>query len=272
MSDETAPQASVIADSISPNGDRLTTIEVVFHRFVLAEMNTHRAFSRNSASSRAIPISKQIEKVLIDPALPIEFGTKKSGMQPGPPLEGEDYDRAVEIWLEASDAAVVAAKQLEAMGIHKQVANRLLEPFMWHTAIITSTEWDNFLLQRDSDLAQKEIQVPAHLISLVLKESKPEKRGYGQWHLPYVGEEEKHLTIEEKRKISVARCARVSYLTHSGKRDIKKDLELYDRLITANPPHWSPLEHVATPSTIKQPLGNFDGWEQFRHKAELHGD
>lgn len=263
------PSAKVIADSISPDGIRLTTMEVHFHRWELASLNTHRAFSRNSASSRAIPIAKEIEKVLTDPALPLEFGTKKKGMQAGPPLEGEGLGEAVEVWLEAAQDAVRAAQKLDAMGVHKQVANRLLEPFLWHTAIITSTEWDNFFQQRVSPQAQREIAVPAQLMECALEASEPKRVAYEQWHLPYLTEDDRYLTIEEKRKVSAARCARVSYLTHDGKRSVEKDLELYDRLISADPPHWSPLEHVATPAGPENfygTEGNFEGWCQLRHE------
>lgn len=263
------PSAKIIADSVTEDGDRLTTLEVVFHRFVLAEINTHRTFSRNSASSRAIPTHKQITQVLYDPALPLEFGTKKPGMQADTPLEGEDALLAKEIWLEAANAAITAAKQLDRLQVHKQVSNRLLEPFLWHTAIISSTEWGNFFDQRISELAQPEIAAPAELMKEAIEASEPQLVKHGEWHLPYIQDDEQDLDKETKIKVAVARCARVSYLTHDGKRSISKDLELYQNLITANPPHMSPLEHVATP-TLKCVYpggfkGNFEGWEQLRH-------
>ena len=167
--------AKVLADSQSPAGYRLTTLEATFPRFVLAEFNTHRVFSRNSASSRAIPIAKQLRRVLEDPYVPIEFGSNQPGMQAGPALTGEKRDAAEHEWLHARDDAVRrvlglvtdpevaldgrrpardpaagrgrrprAAQPSEWLNVHKQVANRLLEPFMWHTVIVTATEWDNF--------------------------------------------------------------------------------------------------------------------------------
>ena len=185
-------------------------------------------------------------------------------MQSGPPLEGEDELQAQEIWLAAAEDAVKRAIELQAMGVHKEVVNRLLEPFLWHTVIVTSTEWDNFFEQRDSDLAQPEIAVPAECIRVALELSQPETVPFEGWHLPYLTEEDNNLTLEEKRKVSVARCTRVSYLNHGKKRELEKDFQLYDNLISAEPPHWSPLEHIATP-TFGESEGNFNGWAQLRH-------
>jgi len=270
------PKAKVIADSITDQSCyfpdiRLTTIEVVFHRYILAEFNTHRMFSRNSASSRAIPLSKNIERVLTDPAIPWQYGTKKAGMQSGPPLVGETALEADEIWLEAAQSAVECANALDALGVHKEVANRLLEPFLWQTVIVSSTEWDNFIAQRDSDLAQPEMHMTAQAIRLALENSVPNKLGPDDWHLPYMTEDEESLSIEDKRRISVARCCRVSYLNHGGTKSVSSDLELYDKLISADPPHWSPLEHVALPAGPEDfygPEGNFEGWNQLRHMKE----
>lgn len=255
-----SPSASVICDSISPSGARLTTIEVTLHRFVLAELNTHRVFSRNSSSSRAIPINKQIDRVMNNPAVPMEFGANQKGMQASEIVE--DTQGALEAWLSARDAAVEHVRKLLDIGVHKQVTNRLLEPFMWQTVIVSSTEWQNFFSQRCSPLAQPEIRLAAEAMRDAYTGSKPVAVGEGEWHTPYVREEEADLDLETKKRISVARCARVSYLTHDGKRDLSADLDLYNRLITADPPHWSPMEHVATPG---EGLGNFAGWKQLRH-------
>ena len=266
------PAARVIADSTSPSGTRLTTLEVRLHRFVLAELNTHRVFSRNSASSRAIPIAKQIERVLNDPALPLEYGSKRAGMQAGPPLEGDALAGAQQVWLEARDHAVAAAQELLRLGVHKQVANRLLEPFMWHTVIVSSTDWDGFWTQRCSPLAQPEIRAAAEAMRDAVCASTPTPRASGDWHLPYITEEDRaeagHAP-ETLRRVSAARCGRVSYLTQDGRRDLDEDLQLYDRFVTADPPHASPLEHVATPATASdsQQLGNLRGWRQLRHVA-----
>ncbi len=264
----TVPNATVIADSISPAGVRLTTIEVTLHRFVLAELNTHRVFSRNSASSRAIPVSKQVARVVHDPAIPVEFGANQPGMQAAAPLEGAEHEAALATWLQARDAAVEAVERLAELGVHKQVTNRILEPFMWHTVIITSTEWDGFWEQRCSPLAQPEIRWAAEAMRAAFDASTPAPVGLGEWHMPYVRDEDGDLDLETAKAVSAARCARVSYLTHDGRRDIAKDIELYERLVTARPPHFSPLEHVATPTADgDQPPGNLRGWAQVRHIA-----
>ena len=266
------PTAKVIADSTSPSDTRLTTLEVRLHRFVLAELNTHRVFSRNSASSRAIPIAKQIERVLTDPALPLEYGSKRTGMQAGPPLEGEALVDAQQVWLAARDGAVAAAQELLRLGVHKQVANRLLEPFMWHTVIVSSTDWDGFWTQRCSPLAQPEIRVAAEAMRDAVRASTPTALASGDWHLPYITEDDRNETgraHETLRRVSAARCGRVSYLTQDGRRDLDEDLKLYDRFVTADPPHASPLEHVATPVPAQgaRQVGNLRGWLQLRHFA-----
>lgn len=267
----TVPNATVVADSVSPAGVRVTTLEVTLHRFVLAELNTHRVFSRNSASSRAIPVRKQMARVVDDPAVPVEFGSNQRGMQAGDPLVGAEHDAALAAWLEARDEAVAAVQRLDELGVHKQVTNRLLEPFMWHTVIITATDWDGFWEQRCSPLAQPEIRVAAEAMRTAFDASTPVEVGLGGWHTPYLREEDGDLDDETARQVSAARCARVSYLTHDGRRDIDKDLELYERLVTARPPHWSPLEHVATPAEPDTtPPGNLRGWAQLRHLAVDH--
>lgn len=283
--------AKVIADSITEQGDRLTTMEVVFHRYILAEFNTHRMFSRNSASSRAIPIEKQLKRIREDLAYPFEFGSNQAGMQAGPPLKGLKLKVARGAWKAASILAVNSAKALMKLGVHKQVTNRLLEPFMWHTVIVTATDYENFFGLRDNALAQPEIHELARLMRRAYRNSQPILLTRKDWHLPYIDEGdwmdwmswENGTTgdaIGDFKKISAARCARVSYLTHDGKRDFDKDIELYERLTSASPAHASPLEHVATPvpsNTIyftgvdlKVPvIGNYLGWGQLRHENLL---
>lgn len=266
-------QASVVADSVNQEGLRLTTLEVTFHRYILAEFNTHRAFSRNSASSRAIPIEKMIGNLLGNPCFPLEFGTNQPGMQAGPPLTGQTLKDAMLLWTGARDAAIRYAKSLQALGVHKQVTNRLLEPFMWHTAIVTSTEWENFFRQRCSELAQPEIHAVADKMRYVYDIHEPQDLYAEEWHLPYIQPDERDLDLNTLIKVSAARCARVSYLTQNGIRDLEKDIELFERLVTADPPHWSPLEHLATPMLPGlSNLGNFDGWAQLRHNLTILGD
>lgn len=265
-----SPSAKVIADSISPEGARLTTIEVTMHRFVLAEFNTHRLFSRNSASSRAIPVSKQTQRVKEHPAIPVVWASEQKGMQGGD--EVEDPRSAEYFWLAARDWAVIQAENLTRVGVHKSIVNRLLEPFMWHTVIVTSTDWENFWKQRVSPLAQPEIKVAAEAMLDAYKNSTPTRVSLYQWHLPYMDEQDLEACRqcgEDPRYVSAARCARVSYLTHDGRRDVQEDVDLYRRLISADPMHASPLEHVATPrTTLGDFTGNFFGWKQLRHEVQ----
>lgn len=273
--------AKIVADSISEAGDRLTTMEVTFPRMVLAEFNTHRVFSRNSASSRAIPIGKQIERVENDPFVPVYWGKNQSGMQADEELYVEDQKLAAQEWLRARDDAVHQARRLVSLDVHKQIVNRLLEPFMWHTVIVTATEWGNFFALRAHKDAQPEIRVIAEMMRGCYNESTPTLVKKDEWHLPLIQPEEYDGVFEfseEARKISSARCARVSYLTHDGKRDLEADLTLYERLVGGG--HMSPLEHVAVPdfcvlgindfedqfSPISNGFrgSNFRGWKQFR--------
>lgn len=140
--------AKVIADSKNQFGNRITTMIVTFPRFILAELNTHRMMSRNSASSRAIPFEKMVASVENDPFVPIAFQKDHKGMQGTEYLEGDDNTRAVGAWIIAKAEAVNAAKRLANFDVTKQLCNRLLEPFMWHTVIITATEWENFFALR----------------------------------------------------------------------------------------------------------------------------
>lgn len=271
------PSAKIICDSVSPDGNRLTTMEVVMHRFVLAEFNTHRAFSRNSASSRAIPTSKLLERVEIDPALPLFYGVNKSGMQAEKELIPQGKLFAEFSIKELLTEAIYTVRNLtENHNLHKQNSNRYIEPWMWHTAIVSATDWDNFFYQRCSEFAQPEIKALADAMQLAYYTSTPNLVKYGEWHLPYIDDETKNEVADSVSKmivnqsvqyfhrlkaISVARCARVSYLNHDGKRSIEDDFSLYEKLITGN--HWSPFEHVAKPLDNGR-NGNFLAWKQFR--------
>lgn len=262
------PSAKVIADSISSRGDRLTTIEVRMHRYVLAEFNTHRALSRNSASSRAIPVAKTIARLTDEPVYPAVWRSEQRGMQGGAELDDIDLRILRQTWDSARDAAIRHADSLAYYGVHKSIVNRLLEPFMSHTVLVTASDWDNFWRQRCSPLAQDEIRLAAEAMRDAYLKSQPREVRIGRWHLPYISDDEREEHgVPTLRKVSAARCARVSYLTHDGQRSIEADLDLFNRLIQADPPHASPLEHVATPvlgDSYDQP-GNFSGWLQLRH-------
>lgn len=240
--------AKVLADSISPDRVRLTTLEVTFPRIVLAEFNTHRMFSRNSASSRAIPVEKMLKMVEENPYIPTHWGKNQKGMQAEVELSKDEQATAVSWWLGARDKAMESAKALLAVGVHKQITNRLLEPFMWHTVICTSSEWTNFFNLRCNPMAHPEIKLAAELMRDAMEKSMPTRLNYGQWHLPLTTREDSEDDIDDWNywcKVSVGRCARVSYLTHDGKRDPQADIELHDRLLEAG--HMSPFEHVARP-------------------------
>lgn len=256
--------ARVLADSVNRYGNRLTTMEVTFPRIVLAEFNTHRMFSRNSASSRAIPVERRIKAVVDDPFVPAAFGANKRGMQA---VGTEDVDQAVarRLWLEACDSAVCSARLMADSKVHKQWANRLLEPFLWHTALVSATEWDNFFALRCHADAQPEIRSIAMLMRDALRQSEPVAMVRGQWHLPYVGDGEvRTTTLHERIKMSVARSARLSYLAHDAvERDLFRDYALHDDLLARG--HMSPFEHQATPTAFEQAgHGNFRGWQQYR--------
>lgn len=276
-------KATIIKDSISPSGDRLTTFEITYPRIVHAEFMTHREFSRNAASSRAIPISKMISAVQNDPFIPIWWGKNQSGMQAKEELTGQDRVWAENLWMEARDNAALKVKQLSGMesctdfgsdnriDLHKQIANRLLEPFGWITVIVTSTGYGNWFAQRCDGDAQPEIIKIACMMRDLYYARSPELMTHGQWHLPYIQTEEAGLSLTVKRKVSVARCARVSYLTHDGVRDIQKDVDMFDnKLLTSG--HWSPFEHVAQvpcrDMIYTNKNGNFKGWNQFRKQFD----
>jgi len=260
--------ARIILDSMSPSGVRLTTLEARYPRLIHAEMMTHRVFSRNAASSRAIPIKKMIAAVRDEPAMPIYWGKNQAGMSARAQIEGPALEAARAEWQRALDNALASVERLSHSDIdlHKQLVNRILEPFSWITVIITATEWSNFFTQRCHEDAQPEIHHIAELMLAAYRESSPHEIALEQWHLPLVQDDERSMDAATLCKLSVARCARVSYLTHEGTRDIAKDIELYDRLLGGGANgHWSPFEHVATPLVDPRiESGNLRGWKQFR--------
>jgi thymidylate synthase ThyX len=272
-------EAKIIEDSISPDGIRLTTMQLMFPRFILPEFNTHRVFSRNASSSRAIPVAKMIEQVRTNPAMPVHWGKNQPGMQANEQLTGPDLAGAQDLWDLAAQQAANIAETMNRIGLHKQVANRILEPFQHIHVVVTATDWDNFFALRCHPDAQPEIRELADRMAEAIGVSQPMIRGYGQWHLPYVSQDERDDISDPLGstatllRISAARCARVSYLTHDGKTpDIEKDLELFQRLVGSEPIHASPTEHQATPlggiSLRGNLCGNFDRWIQHRKIIE----
>lgn len=265
---KTKINAKVIADSRSQYA-RLTTLELEYPRFIHAEFMTHRVFSRNASSSRAIPIEKMIERVRTDPAMPIEWGSNQAGMQAGKEVSGI---RGVhERWKEASVKAIEQAQRLEHLGLHKQIVNRVLEPFSWIKVLVTATEWDNFFKLRDHEDAQPEIRELALQMRIAMDESQPVHRSFNEWHLPYISDKERNeLHNVQAAQISSARCARVSYLNHDQTEpDAIKDLALYFKLAGSEPLHASPLEHQAYAINDNQFHKNFKDWRQHRGMVEL---
>lgn len=293
--------AKIIADSVSKEGYRLTTVQLRYPRFIHAELMTHRVFSRNASSSRAVPVERLIEDIVADTAMPIHWGKNQPGMQAReecdePVQTGVDssglpvFGTSREAWLVARDEAIVRARAYHRAGYHKQVVNRLLEPFSHINVLVTSTKWANFMALRDHTDAQPEIKELANAIKIARFDHEPLVLEFGQYHLPYVSHEDLieilrwmdlrgiptidgRLLQEYAIQVSVARCARVSYLTHDGKKpEVKKDIELYEKLMVAAPLHASPAEHQATPDFTDdtgawqnpEKWGNFAGWCQFR--------
>ena len=266
--------AKIIEDSISEAGVRLTTMQLCYPRFIHAEFMTHRVFSRNASSSRAIPVQKMIDMVRNEPAMPIHWGANQPGMQAKAELEGKALENAKYQWALAANAAADIAQMMEKQGLHKQVANRILEPFQHIHVIVTATEWENFFALRAHPDAQPEIQELAVQMMAAMLKSKPAVLKIGELHLPYVTQNERNdaLLIRDDLlvKLSGARCARVSFLLHDGSLpSVTKDLELFERLVGSVPLHASPIEHQATPmNTPSAWSGNFRGWTQHRKLFE----
>jgi len=300
-------EAKVIADSIGPGCPRITTFQLHYPRFIHSEFMTHRVFSRNASSSRAIPVETQIKMIREDTAMPSHWGKNQPGMQAdeecneyvvfdrftdGTPVPDCTFTRE-EAWHAARDNAINAALLFHEAGYHKQIVNRILEPFSHISVVVTATDYDNFFWLRRHKDAQPEIKILADAMHAALEASTPKRLRHGEWHLPYIMDDERNgvevvnlgdgnigeqalFTTDELIKMSVARCARVSYLTHDGQTpDYKKDLALYERLVGSSPLHASPAEHQATPDYVvagehvymwmnPHLHGNLNGYKQYR--------
>lgn len=296
--------AKIIADSVSPQGIRLTTLQLRYPKFIHGELMTHRVFSRNASSSRAIPVERLIRDVIEDPVYPSHWGKNQKGMQADAehdapvslpelercgingagqafPIWGRGQYSASDAWDKARLRAIQAAQAFTEAGYHKQIVNRLLEPFCHINVVVTATEWSNFFALRCHPDAQPEMRLLAEAIRNAMNDCIPIALEPGQWHLPYCPDVHgKPIGLpgtfksDDAIKVSVARCARVSYLTQEGKEPtIAADLELYDRLLAGVPLHASPAEHQATPNDwspgprawkFQKFHGNFRGWIQYR--------
>lgn len=239
--------AEIVLDSIGLGGSapRLTTWKLTLPRFILAELNTHRMFSRNYPSSRAIPVAKRIQMVLENPVIPIEWGLDKPGMQAKEIASAVTARQAEKIWRNAAMDAVKHAEDLIKLGIHKQIANRLLETFVEVTGLVTSVDegLQNFFSLRAEDAADPHIQKLAYTMLEVYNASTPQVLQRGELHIPFGDRMPEGLDKKQRVKIAVARAARVSYNTFDGAEDIEKDFKLHDRL--AEQGHWSAFEHIA---------------------------
>lgn len=258
--------AKVIADSMSPHGKRLTTLQLEYPRFIHSEIMTYRVFSRNAASSRAIPVKRLLARVREDPAMPLSWGKNQPGMQAKEQLDPDRIEACRKRILEARDFMADVVQDLQDWGLHKQTANRYLEPWMWMGVVLTATEWGNMFNQRTDGDAQPEFHDLADRAMLnAMNESEPQLQTFDDWHHPYVSTEEwVELGKDRGLKVSTARCARVSYLNHDGKKaPFEEDELLCERLAKA--PHPSPFEHCASPASGPDvQSGNFFGWHQYR--------
>lgn len=288
------PSAKVIADSIFES-NRLITLEIELHRFVLPEFNTHRSPSRNFQSSRAVPVKQMIEQVRSNPALPIHWGLNEPGMQAN--KEIEDKTHVEYYWREAARGAADYAEYMHKQGLHKQIVNRLLEPFMWTKGVATATldDWKAFLKLRLHKDAQPEIKALAYEIGQAILNSKPIEKKSGEWHLPYVHIVPDYYTAEYEEyyrdneldvryeradaiKISASCCGQVSYRKLDD--SLEKAIKIYDMLnlpkdgvYPEDPPHFSPTEHQVKfeHGACKSLSGNFHkhGFIQYRKALEL---
>lgn len=260
----------ILADSINNYSNRLTTFELTYPRFVHSEFMTHRMLSRNSASSRAIPIEKMIARIQTDPVIPVWWGKNQPGMQAREELGEAEKQKAIRDWLIARDSATESAHMLHKRGVHKQIVNRLLEPWMWITVIASATDWWHFFNLRNHPDAQPEIAHLAKLMIEVYESNEPIFKTTGSWHLPLWNAEDENEAKNKKYTgafrayVSAGRCARVSYLTHDGKRDLIADYDLARKLESHQPMHASPLEHPAKARDDSAKIGNLTGWTQLR--------
>lgn len=303
-------KANLIRHSVSPFNVQIMTWEIEMPRFVWSEMQTHGRLGKNASSSRAIPVGRLTQDILDNTAMPVFWGSKKRGMQAGEeidtpvtdPITGEVLSRE-EAWKRAASYGVAWARAFDEAGYHKQLANRLCENLGHIRAVITATEVDNFFDLRCHPDAQPEIQKIARMMRSSMKASVPDKLEIGEWHLPYISQDDvkrlvniavtapsmKGKSISEitetarglARLVSAARCARVSYKTfHGNVSRLDEDLELCKKLALTVPGHWSPFQHQGTPDTLKdgkwehpEMFGNFVGMMRSRElfEADMNG-
>ena len=297
------PTAKIIADSISPQGKRITTFEITLPKVLLAEYNTHSLIARNFSSTRAIPVDKQVK---IESFEPIRWGKNQAGMV-AKSEEVDDVEEARRVWLDAIEASRNYSEKLSSLGLHKQHAGRCNDWHVMAKGVTTATEFENFFWLRDADDAQPEIASLARQMKKLREENEPVLLYPGEWHLPYIttyrGEycewldyldplSGESLSIETARTVSMARCAAVSYRTEDI--GLEKAQDIYTKLFSGQKVHASPAMHQATPMedlpTITKKLeymfgtegvthldrygalwsGNLQGWIQYRQLLPNH--
>lgn len=261
----------------------LSTLLLTYPRFIHAEFMTHRLFSRNAASSRAIPFEKQLAALLADPAVPLHWGAHQKGMQANTELDGNALAMAQLAWQEAMEAAVHHARAMHEAGAHKQIVNRIIEPYTHIKVLVSATEWDNFLDLRNHPAAEPHMQILARAIQEVLETFPVQDLRPGQWHLPFVGGPEvyEEMWKQDALALCVARCASTSYKTVDDfDMTLDRARPLHDQFLNSRPQHASPLEHAAQ-ADARNPSGNnghglwenpeqhanFVGFRQYRHNA-----
>ncbi len=260
-------RVKIIADSITDGGSRLTSWIWEYPRKIHAEIMTHRALSRNLSSSRAIPAKKLREAVLSNPVIPVHWGKNQAGMQAT--IEVDDTEAAKNWWLEGRDLMAAHHAKGEALGLHKQIVNRVIEPWMQAVALVSSTDHANLFYLRKHKDAEPNFQAIATLAWELYHNHMPTYRAPGSWHATFIKPNEAFKDTNEMLQVSVGRSARVSYMTHEGTRDKSEDIGLHDRLaktatLGADPMHASPFEHQALAIGGRVRHGNFEGWKQYR--------
>lgn len=255
--------AEVVQDSISPDGKRVTSLNLKYGLIIHAEHLRHRLLSNSVASQRAIPMKKIRQQVLKEPYVPVWFGAQQKGMVADKEVGNKSIAR--QLWLTARYPACFAHWIAEKIGAHKEWSNRLLNPWQFVQQTVTATEWDNYFELRIHKDAQKDIQEISRCIKKALDKSEPVTLYPGEYHVPYVqrsrlcgdgvmqyfDNDGARLTVEQAIKASAARVARSSYNNHDkSDANFKTDEELYQMLIESNPKHLSPAEAQCTPMKI----------------------
>lgn len=307
---------TILTSNLAGTSKRLSTFLWTYPRWIHAEGRTHRVISigedfeilaptpspmecvdlsRNAASSRAIPVQKMINAILADPAVPLFWGKNVAGMQHKEELGPVERQRAYDIWMKSMESQIAYAKEMCALGIddesrpisaHKQIVNRMLEPYMHIKVLVSATEWSNFIGLRDHGDAEPHIQLLAQATRQELEKPAMQELEPGQWHTPFVAGDEwesfphdspiidEDLINQQTIKLSVARCASTSYKTVDGfDMTLDRATALHDKLVSATPLHASPCEHVAQADLLYIAHEDKAGWHPERwENPKQHGN